>query len=300
LKFDKIYFGNYFSKCKGGDGVDFNIEYESEEKRKERRHRRKVIADWKAAAKALRESGDGNKIMLLREARQESLRIIEDAARTEDDFKNVMHIWDVMAIIEHWRLDKQECKIMDALPDNPDYLDYEVTENQTIIPKPLNHEYWRQLLGGNFLDVIHDCPHELHEFTSSRAVIEYMKELDESHKEILYYWAIRYWSPQRIAALRGQTDRNIRKVYNNMIGDIRRKLYIRLFFRYIEKLPLTNAQRKFMDNYWEQLGEIQQNKLKKKIEKEKQRRKKALKDRKCNSESNGSENIILDFDNDEC
>jgi hypothetical protein len=90
-------------------------------------------------------------------------------------------------------------------------------------------------------------------------VHDYTKELDEKQKEILYYRAIRQWSPQKIAIMRNQTDRNIRKVYNNMIHTIRQKLYMRLSPRYHKGLPLTNAQIKFVEIYEKQLGGTQKN-----------------------------------------
>ena len=126
------------------------------------------------------------------------------------------------------------------------------TENEqavTVIPQPLNHPYWRQLLAGEFLDVIHDCPHELHEMTASKPIFDLTKALDDNRKEILYYWAVRSWSPQRIAAYRGQSDRNIRKVYNKMMDEMRESLYKRLFPRFDKGEPLTFTQREFMVNY---------------------------------------------------
>ena len=171
-----------------------------------------------------------------------------------------------MEIIENWRIAKQEENYKADLPDT------ELSDIGVVVPKPLDHVYWRQLLGGNFIDVILDCPHEIHDMTTSRPVRDFLTELDESHKEILYYWAIRLWSPQKIAALRGQTDRNIRKVYHNMIDDIRKKMYIRLRPRYIAGEPLTHNQREFCKNYWEQLDERQQSKLTRKSEEEERRR----------------------------
>jgi len=253
--------------AKGGDGVDDFAEYENEEKRRERQLRRKAVAYWKATAKAIK-NGTG---ILQKEARHVAMTIIEDGARTMDEFKNVGYMWDEKERIERWRIDKQEQKINDAMPDNPDFIDYEIGPDQTVIPPPLDHVWWRQLLSGNFLDVIHDCPHEIQEFTSSRPVYEFTRALDESHKEILYYWAIRQWSPQRIAAHRGQTDRNVRKVYNNMIDDIRRRMYIRLHPRYSTGKPLTHTQREFCKNYWEQLDETQKSRLLRKFEEEERR-----------------------------
>ena len=129
--------------------------------------------------------------------------------------------------------------------------DYEVPEHTTVIPRPLDHVYWRQLLVGNFLDVIFDCPHEIPEMTTSRNILRLTEKLDESHKEILYYRAIRLWSMQKIAAFRGQTDRNIRKVYKNMIENMRDKLFEWLVLRYISKQPLTYTQREFVRDFME-------------------------------------------------
>ena len=71
---------------------------EEEKQYLERQHRRKVIADWKAAAKAVKY--DADKDMLHRDARKIALARIEDAARTERDFQQVIHIWDQVATIE--------------------------------------------------------------------------------------------------------------------------------------------------------------------------------------------------------
>ncbi|MCL1810419.1 MAG: hypothetical protein FWG42_11750 [Clostridiales bacterium] len=245
---------------------EIKIDTGSDEKRSERQRRRKLIAGWKASAKSIRESSDGSRRMLMKEARAVSLRIIEDAARTEADFRDVIAIWDAADAIEQWRLGKHEFNFTDELPDNPDYLDYEVGTEQAVIPKPFDHAYWRQLLGGNFLDYIHDCPHELQEMTSSSPVYDFMMELDGDHKEILYYWAIRYWTPQMIAAYRGQTDRNIRKVYNRMIDNLREKMYLRLYPRYRCNLPLTLEQRNFCNDYLWQLDDDRQGKVLRKVE----------------------------------
>ena len=240
---------------------------DEDKKRRERQHRRKVIADWKAEIKAIRDA-DPDKKMLMREAKQVSLARIEDAARTIEQFEDVLIRWDNMKIVEDWRLAKHEEKYDDDLPD------MELSDRGVVIPPPLDHVWWRQSLGGNFDDTIHDCPHELYELTSSRPVFDFTAGLDDSHGEILYYRAIRQWSPQKIAALRGQTDRNIRKVYSHMIGDMRRKMYMRLRPRYEAGEPLTHNQREFCKTYWDQLDGDQKDRLLEKMEKERSRKRK--------------------------
>ena len=39
-----------------------------------------------------------------------------------------------------------------------------------------------------------------------------VEELSEEHKEVLYFLSLRLYSTTRLAAVRGQSDRNIRKL----------------------------------------------------------------------------------------
>lgn len=236
-------------------------DYFSEENRQKRRHRRRVISAWKEEAKAIRAADPGGR-MLMREAKRESLLRIEDAARTVAQFENLNLLWDDREIVELWRVEKHETLRLNDLED------YRLPRYDTVIPAPLEHIWWRELTAGNFLDYIHDCPHELQELTSSNPMYHITKALDENRKEILYYWAIRQWSPQRIAAFRGQTDRNVRKVYHKMIEDMRKELYIRLYPRYRSGKPLTLVQWEFCGHYLETLDEKQKSKLERRLEKD--------------------------------
>ena len=239
---------------------------EEEKQYLERQHRRKVIADWKAAAKALKH--DAGKDMLHRDARKIALTRIEDAARTERDFQQVIHIWDQVATIEQWRVSKQETQSMDKL------LYYQLPNRSVVIPPPFQDIWWRQLLRGDFLDTLHDCPYQLEELTTSRPAYDFIRELSDDQREILFYWAIRQWSPQRIAKIRHQSDRNIRKVYDNMISDMQRKMYIRLWPKYSANLPLTRRQREFCERYWEQLNWLQKAKLTRTLKEDERRKRK--------------------------
>ena len=57
---------------------------------------------------------------------------------------------------------------------------------------------------------------------------EYLRQilmgLKEEHKEIFYFLFLRQFSPQYVALMRGQTDRNIRKVRDTVLRKIRKKL----------------------------------------------------------------------------
>lgn len=233
--------------CKCGDGLGRLGYYDAElllqheaEARRRYRLRKEILRSWRADAKIIRQE---NESMLQKEARREALAIIEDSARTVEEFEKVTILWDCLDIIERWRLGKHEPKRTEILVDG------ELVNCDAVIPPPMEHAWWRQLSKGKFLDVIHDCPHEVQDLTSSRSAYELIKELSEKQKEILYYWAIRLWTPQRIATFRGQTDRNIRKVYTNMMENIRQKMFWRLYPRYVMWLPLTFAQFTFVEWY---------------------------------------------------
>ena len=219
-------------------------------KRRERKRKRQVIADWKEAAQAIKDKDDDQAIVdamgkrqkkkLRREARREALAIMEDAARTQEDFEKVLVVWDKLEWNEAERIADHEQVRTKTLTN------WQLPEESTVVPPPINHAWWRQLLRGRFIDLIYDCPHEIHELTSSHAEYSLTEDLDENRKEILCYWAIRQWPPQPIAAMRKQSDRNIRKVYNKMIDEIRYELFYFLYWRYKKYLPLGTTQWAFV------------------------------------------------------
>ena len=157
-------------------------------------------------------------MVLKREADRIALNRQEDAARTLFDFENLVSTYN--RLDENRERREREYEI--GRPQS--YLQLGYTDG-AVIPPPIGYRFWKQLMSGNFLDVIFDCPYDMHELTSCRTISELVGILNEGQKEVLYYWEIRQWTPQRIAALRGQTDRNILKIHATMIESLRYKLY---------------------------------------------------------------------------
>jgi len=181
----------------------------------------------------------GTRKILKRELAREALTRMEEAARTQEDYERIVKKWNDLDKNRERREKRRET-------GDPQTL-FEVDfSDRAIIPPPLNQRLWRKLMRGDFLDVIFDCPYEIQELTSSRSIYELLKTLKDHQKEVLYFWVIRQWKPQRIAALRGQTDRNILKVYAAMMESLRYKLYMRLLPRYKAEAPLTLAQKEFV------------------------------------------------------
>lgn len=154
------------------------------------------------------------------ETHRVALLRLEEAARTEKDFEKVIKEWDR---IDRNREDKEEKKEDNW---NPNILEQMIEdfEEHNVFPRPQAHVWWRQLQSGNFIDKIFDCPHEIAELTSHKKVSYAIKTLKAEQKEVLYYRTVRQWSPQRIAAYRGQSDRNIRKLYATLIAKIHREM----------------------------------------------------------------------------
>ena len=153
-----------------------------------------------------------------------SLLRLEKAARTEKDFHALIKRWDQIDENRKEREEKAEqlwgTNILEELKEDFD------DEELRVFPKSQQHAWWRRLQAGDFLDKIYDCPHDLHELTSHKNASDAVKALKPEHKEMIYYRAIRQWSPRKLAAVRGQTDRNIRKVYDTAIRKVRRGMGI--------------------------------------------------------------------------
>ena len=73
-----------------------------------------------------------------------------------------------------------------------------------------------------------------------------LRELSEDHKFLLFLCALRQYSSTRIAAMRGQTDRNIRKVRGTMLKKIQKKLLAALKEKVDKQQPLTLLEKEFL------------------------------------------------------
>jgi len=142
----------------------------------------------------------------------------KNAARSKQDFANVIAGRD--------RLEKNEqCQI--GRWDIP--LEWQMSDNAMLFPASLNI-FAKQMLQCDFTEIIFNCPYELHELVEDKQISQILKELSINRKEILYYSAIRLYSTAHIAELRGQTDRNIRKIRLQIIQYIRQKLHIEVHY----------------------------------------------------------------------
>ena len=181
---------------------------------------------------------------LKRELRAEALARLEDAARTQRDFENVIAWWDKLDANRERR--ERYHELSRSGDDVP--LDYGASANELFFPDTLNDVLEKQIRKGDFIDAIFYCPYDIHELVTEEYLSEILLELKEDHKELLFLWAVRLFSSTRIAAIRQQSDRNIRKIRNTMMKKIRKELLSTLTDKAEKQLPMTLVEKAFLSD----------------------------------------------------
>ena len=185
---------------------------------------------------------------LKREIRAEAVRRLEEAARTEADFSVVIKEWDKL----DQNRERRERNYEHLRGDLP--LDYQAVSEPKLIPRWMNDTAYRQMMAGNFLDILFNCPYEMHQLTAdpfiSRMIISRMiEELSEDHKEVLYFLSLRLWSATQLALAREQSDRNIRKLRKTIHKNLQRQMFDYLHSKRERGRSLTLRERQFIEEY---------------------------------------------------
>lgn len=180
---------------------------------------------------------------LKRELRAEALARLEDAARTQRDFENVVAWWDKLDANRERR--ERYHELSRSGDDVP--LDYGASANELFFPDTLNDVLEKQLRKGDFIDAIFYCPYDIHELVTEEYLSKILWELNEEHKELLFLCAVRLFSSTRIAKIRNQSDRNIRKVRGTMLKKIRKKLLPALWDKAEKQQPMTLLEKDFLE-----------------------------------------------------
>ena len=188
-----------------------------------------------------------NKTMLKRELRAIALKRLEDGARTVSDFEEVIKEWDHLDSNRERKERYHEIgrENLDSKKD--------VAPLAIVIPAPINHAYWRQLMKGDFIDIISNCPYEMYNSLSDEDYSKIIYDLKDDHKELLYFLYLRDFTTNQLAALRNQSDRNIRGVRSTILGQIEKKVLMILVDRQIEAFPFTMEELDFLTRHEEEI-----------------------------------------------
>ena len=180
--------------------------------------------------------------MLHREARALAIRRIEESARTESDFENVLYWWDKLdENRERRERDHEIGRSSVPLEWGADELYLSDRPSYDMILK-------RLMLAGDFLDFIFDSPETIHELVTDIDLSEILKELKPHLKNMLYYLFLRDYSAAEYAESIGQSDRNIRGIRETALKKIRKLYGGILTYRKENNLPMTLDEKYFLAN----------------------------------------------------
>ncbi len=180
--------------------------------------------------------------MLHCEARTLAIRRIEESARTEADFENVLYWWDKLdANRERKERDHEAGRSAVPLEWGADELYLSDKPSYDMILR-------RLLLAGDFLDIIFDHPETIHELVVDADLSKILKELKPHLKNMLYYLFLRDYSATEYAESIGQSDLNIRGIRETALKKIRKLYGSILTYRKENSLPMTIDEKYFLEN----------------------------------------------------
>ena len=167
---------------------------------------------------------------------------LEEAARTEEDFREIVKKWNHLDENRERRERYHEVLRGNKTPP----LEFNMIPDGFAFSASLNGVLARQNRKGDFLDTIFYCVYDLYELVSQEYVSTPLAELPDDRKELLFLYAIEHWSTMKIAAWRKQTDRNIRKIRNTSLRRIRKKILPILMRMEAQGKSLTAWERNFL------------------------------------------------------
>ena len=180
--------------------------------------------------------------MLHREARALAIRRIEESARTEVDFENVLYWWDKLDANRE-RKERDHETGRSAVP-----LEWGAYELYLSDSPSYDMILRRLMLAGDFLDVIFDHPETIHELVTDADLSEILKELKPHLKNMLYYLFLRDYPTSEYADSIGESDRNIRGIRETALKKIRKLYGGILTYRKENSLPMTIDEKYFLEN----------------------------------------------------
>ncbi len=175
--------------------------------------------------------------------REEALRRLELSARTTAEFQTLVHWYDREEQSRMRRERRYENLRGDAA------LEYDALSDGDILPISMSQPTFRQICRGEFDDYLANCLFEMHDLTDRAHIRKIVKNLKLDHKEIVYFLGVRLYSTQKMADLRGQSERNIRKVRDTVRRRIHRKLYETLMELAESGSELIHLEQDFLRTY---------------------------------------------------
>ncbi len=180
---------------------------------------------------------------LAQTVREEALRRLELSARTLSEFQELVDCYDR----EDESRMRRERRYETLRGDVP--LESGAIPGGHILPHSMSQPTFRQICRGEFDDYLNTCLFAMHDLTDRAHLREIVMNLKLDHKELLFFLGIRLYTTQKLADLRGQTERNIRKVRDTVRRRIHRKLYAALTELQQTSDELIHLEQDFLHDY---------------------------------------------------
>lgn len=180
---------------------------------------------------------------LIRDMKREALARMEDAARTANDFKSVMEQWD--------RLDenRERKERYHEMQRGEKTLAVGYTDGM-VLPVPISHPAWREVIKGDFLPMIFDNAREAWQLIEDPDIAALVRGLTDKQKNVFFLSAVRLCTAAQIACYHDKTDRAIRKLLVSALHSIRDQLAPLIREHAEIGFPqMTLAKRNFLERY---------------------------------------------------
>jgi hypothetical protein len=208
---------------------------------------------------------------LKRQARADYLRRVENSARTVEDFTELVDMYDKLDANRerrerYYEISVSEYKLLNTeIGKSNKGIDPEQRETERrngysdgkIIPAPIYHPYWRELMRGDFINYIFDNALEMWQIIGDWQVGRLLRyELTDKQKETLFLSAVRLATTEQIGCYTGKTDRAVRRLLTAAFENIRKPLARMTRKRLEDELPVTLGKQRFLEWFERQQQQI--------------------------------------------
>ena len=170
------------------------------------------------------------------------LRRMEEAARTEEDFTEVVRQWDMIDSNNERKARRYEVSRTEEL------IYYRMTETPKADKYNFEMVLEEQRRKGDFIDTIFDHVETIGQLVTNEELTYVLDNLNHRRKNLLFYIVIHYWEPKEYAETFKMTERNVRGTKDTALKKVRNDFKKKLEDMEIYKIPMTIDERYFYEN----------------------------------------------------
>jgi DNA-directed RNA polymerase specialized sigma24 family protein len=197
---------------------------------------------------------------LKRKARAEYLRRLENSARTLEEYQEVVAMHDKLDAAREKREQRHEVGKFESMyqveipaDDEHDYPVKLSYSNGAVVPIPIQHPYWQELMRGDFISYIYDNAEEMWQILGDWQVGKLLRDaITAKQKEALFLSAVRLASTEQIGCYTDKSERAVRRLVADALENIRGGLASKIKARLDADLPVTLEKRQFYEWYSKQ------------------------------------------------